>query len=105
MVTKPGDTVSVEPELASAIDRWGRGVVGAPRHLSTLITAVESRNDVLHRVYTYVVRRELHEERAAAIERYTSSPRVQLGRVDPYVGTLESLKADTIHIGVCSVCS
>jgi hypothetical protein len=105
MVTKPGDTVSVEPELATAIDRWGRGVVGAPRHLSTLITAVESRNDVLHRVYTYVVRRELHEERVAASERYTSSPRVQFARVDPYAGTLESLKADTIHIGVCSVCS
>jgi hypothetical protein len=105
MVGRPSSLVSVDPELASAVERWGRGVFGAPRRLSTLITAVEPRDEVLHRVFTDVVQRELREERTFATERYPSSPRVPLARVDPFAGSLETLRGDTLHLGACTGCS
>src|SRR5690606_1905349 len=43
-------------------------------------------------------------ERTFATERSPSSPRVPLARVDPFTGTLDSLRADTLHVAACTVC-
>ena len=105
MVAESSSRVSVPPELASAIEGWGRGVFGAPRRLAGLVTAIEVRDDVIHRVLTDVVRRDLREERTFATEQQPSTPRIPLSQVDPFAGTLETLKANTLHIAVCVRCS
>lgn len=105
MVADRSSQVSVAPELATVLDRWAGGVFSAPRRLSASVTAVESRDEVLHRVLTDVVRRDLREERTFATERQPSPPRIPLSEVDPFVGTFETLKTDTLHIAVCGLCS
>src|SRR5262249_38991563 len=53
-------------ELASAVVRWARSTFGAPRRLSAHITGVEERDEVVVRVATEVVRRDLYEQRVPA---------------------------------------
>ena len=92
------------PEVHEAAERWAHGVVGAPRHFASLIERVDCKDEVLHRVYTEIVRRELKEERGPASERNASRPRVDAADVDPFVHTEGSLRSATEHVGACITC-
>ena len=94
MVTNDPNQASVTPEIATAVDQWARRVFGAPRRLSASITAVASRDEVIHRVLNDVVRRELREERTFPTERQTLQPRIPLSQVDPFADRLPEVEAD-----------
>jgi len=91
--------------IADASTRWARQIVGAPRDFAPLITTVEPRDEVIHRVVADVVRRDLREERIPANERTTSPPRIDLATVDPFAFSLETLRAATQHVAPCSTCT
>jgi hypothetical protein len=97
-------TPPVSPEAAAAANRWAAGVFGAPRRFSSLITEVAVNDEVIHRVFTEVVRVELREERAPASEGRSSAPRTELGKVNPFALSAEALRAETTHIAACATC-
>jgi hypothetical protein len=105
MVAKPTSGLTVAPEVAATVDAWGRGVFGAPRNISASIREVQPRDEVLHRVVTHVIRRELSEERTFATERQPSRPKIAFSDVDPFAGTLDTLHANTHHVTTCSTCA
>lgn len=83
---------------------WARSVFSAPRRLDALVTAVESRDEVIERVATHVIRRDLREVRAATSERRSTRPRVEPSSVDPFAHTSETLKADSEYVAQCEGC-
>lgn len=104
MVTPKTNHSEVSPEVAAAVDRWGRSVFGAPRKLSRLIVRSESKDEVLHRVYTEIIRRDLVAERSPAPERHPTAPPVEPTLIDPFVHNPDSLRAITLCVTTCVGC-
>lgn len=100
------DTGKAAPhDVGVAVNAWSRSVFTAPRRFTDLVVGVTQRDEVLHRVLTEIVRRDLREQRCAAVERELSKPRVPFAQVDPFSGTLDTLKADTAQVVSCNGCS
>jgi hypothetical protein len=93
-----------ERHIENAVTAWARTVFSAPRRFHELVTGVESRDDVIERVATHIVRRELREVRTATAERRGTRPRVDPSSVDPFVHTHDTLKADSEYIAQCAGC-
>lgn len=91
--------------IAAAVTTWARSVFSAPRRLDELVIGVESRDEVVERVATHVVRRTPREVRAATNERRATRPRVDPSRIDPFAHTPATLKADSEYIAQCSTCA
>ena len=105
MVAESDKDLAASPAQLRAVDAWAKGVRGAPRGLAATITAVQPRDEVLHRVVSKVLRRQLSEQRTPARARRASSPRTPLGQVDPFVHTLQTLQDATLHVARCAACS
>lgn len=104
MVTASSPKSEVSPEVAAAVDRWGRSVFGAPRALSRLIVRSERKDEVLHRIYTEVVRRDLVAERSPAPERRPAAPPSDPATIDPFAHTPDSLRAASQCVTTCGGC-
>lgn len=104
MVDRPVTQRMVATEVAEAADRWARKIFGAPRKFSSLIFQVENKDELVHRVLTEVVRRDLREERAASQERAATLLRVDPSRLDPFAYSQESIRAETVHTVPCATC-
>lgn len=90
--------------IENAVTTWARSVFSAPRRLDELVTGVESRDEIIERVATHVVRRELREVKAATSERRSTRPRVEPSLVDPFAHTHDTLKADSEYVAQCGAC-
>jgi len=88
-----------------AVDHWGRSVAGAPRRLADLVTAIRVRDQLLERVVTEVVRRDIREQRLPTNERRVSSPRLRAEDIDPFAVPGESLRAESEHVAYCRGCN
>ncbi|MDC0721503.1 hypothetical protein [Nannocystis bainbridge] len=77
---------------------------GAPRALASLISGVENKDEVLHRVLTEIIRRDLREERTTTSERGVTQPSVDPARLDPFAYPAQDLKARTTHVVRCMIC-
>lgn len=108
MVTAPpskeGDSGELDRVALAAVDTWGRSVAGAPRCLSDAVTSVEPNDEILRRVVTQVVRREVGEVRAPSSERSTSARRLDPARIDPFAYTADSLRAASSYVATCLSC-
>ncbi len=91
--------------VAEAVNAWGRTVFGAPRRLAELVTGVAVNDEVLRRIVTQVVRRDLRERRAPADERQPTPARLDPSRLDPFAYSQESLRAASEYTARCGTCS
>lgn len=92
------------PEVVAAVDRWARSVFGAPRRLSSLVVRSERKDEVIHRICTEVVRRDLVPERSPAPEQRATPPPLDPSFIDPFIHTPESLRAATLCVATCVGC-
>src|SRR5258708_3753802 len=90
--------------VRDAAEAWARTVFGAPRKFADLVRGVEVRDEVIHRVITNVVRRDIHEERLPSNARTRSAPRVDPRTVDPFAVPIEELRAASEHFPTCVGC-
>jgi hypothetical protein len=90
--------------IENAVTAWARSIFLAPRRFHELITNVERRDEVIDRVATQIVRREVREVRAATSERRSTRPRVDQVSIDPFVHTADTMKADSEHVTQCNAC-
>lgn len=98
-------TDSDQRTIENAVTAWARSIFSAPRRLGELVTNVEQRDEVIERVATQIVRREVREVRTATIERRSTRPRIERGSVDPFAHTVDTLKADSEYIAQCDACA
>ena len=91
--------------VEEAANAWARGVFGAPRDFASLITSVESRDEVLERVVTEIVRRDIREQRIPCNRRSPTPARIDPARVDPFTVTVEQLRAQSEHVTPCGYCN
>jgi hypothetical protein len=92
-------------QIEHAVNAWARSTFSAPRRLGELVTNIEHRDEVIERVATHVVRRELSEMRTATSERRSTRARVDRASVDPFGHTHETLRADSEHVVPCGACA
>ncbi|XXX81445.1 hypothetical protein WMF30_22060 [Sorangium sp. So ce134] len=101
---KPSATASVD--VRAALRAWARTEFGAPRRLDGLITSVRERDEVITRVATTVIRRDLVPQRIPTHDRRSRSTSPEgPASLDPFSGTMEELRARTEHIDRCASCS
>src|SRR6185312_16943136 len=82
-----------EVRVREALRAWGRSVLGGPRRLDEQVTGIYARDDVLVRVATEIVRRDLVERRVAAHARARSAAEiVPPSTLDPFAGSIEDLR-------------
>lgn len=91
--------------VAEASTAWGRTIFGAPRHLGRLVTSVEVRDEIVERLFTTVVRREVREERAPGPAGRQTPPPIDAWSVDPFSVSPEQLRISSQHVTGCSVCT
>jgi hypothetical protein len=90
--------------VPEAVNAWARSISGAPEQLSRLVTHVEVHDEIIYRLFTRVVRRDLCEERAPAAGGEPTGPRLDPQSVDPFGTSTPSLRAASEHIATCSTC-
>lgn len=99
---------AVEPSEASireALRVWGRSVPGAPLRLDELITGIEACDEVMVRVATEVVRRDLVERRAVPDGRVQrSQPAIDPATLDPFAEPASEIRRKTEHRSRCATC-
>jgi hypothetical protein len=98
--TPPAPRRSVE----EAVTLWGRSIFGAPRNLGRLVEAVEVKDEVLERLFTTVVRRDVQEVRGRGPSGRTMPARVDARTIDPFVISPEQLRDASQHVTTCGVC-
>src|SRR4051794_19167767 len=59
----PPSRMPITRSVHDAATTWARRIFGAPRDFADLITAIEVRDEILERVVSEVVRREVREQR------------------------------------------
>ncbi len=91
--------------IETAVTAWARSIFSAPRRLGDLVTNIERRDEVIERVATHIVRREIREVRTATGERRSTRPRIDRGSVDPFAHTIDTLKADSEYVAQCGACA
>jgi hypothetical protein len=90
--------------VREAATEWARKVFAAPRHFADLIQSVQVHDEVLHRAFTTIARRDLTEERVASNERRSQTTRVDPNTVDPFAVSIEALRAKSEHVTACAAC-
>jgi hypothetical protein len=90
--------------VREAATEWSRNIIGAPRHFADLIQSVQVHDEVFHRMFTAIARRDVTEERVASNERRSQATRVDANAVDPFAVTTEELRAKSEHVTSCGTC-
>jgi hypothetical protein len=93
-----------ERRIEKAVTAWARSIFLAPRRFHELITNVERGDEVIDRVATHIVRRDVREVRTATGERRSTRPRVDRASVDPFSHTADTLRADSEYVTQCNAC-
>ncbi|XYI02573.1 hypothetical protein ACMHYB_23590 [Sorangium sp. So ce1128] len=98
--------MNASADVRNAFQSWARTEFGAPRRLDAMITSVSERDELITRVATAVIRRDLVQQRVPTHERRSrvSSP-ADPASLDPFSGTMEDLRAHTEHVDRCALCS
>ncbi|AUX32031.1 MULTISPECIES: hypothetical protein [Sorangium] len=93
-------------DVRTALRAWARTEFGAPRRLDELISSVSERDEVITRVATTVIRRDLVPQRIATHDRRgrSASPE-DPASLDPFSGTMEDLRRRTEHVDRCASCN
>lgn len=100
-----GDPGPAQVDARTAFRKWARSVLGAPRQLDAQITGIEERDEVIVRVATEVVRRDLTEGRAPSHRRARRSVAVVApAAIDPFAHSLQELREATEHTDRCLGC-
>ncbi|WP_437819568.1 hypothetical protein [Sorangium sp. So ce1078] len=93
-------------DVRTALRSWARTELGAPRRLDELITSVSERDELIARVATTVIRRDLVPQRIPTHDRRSRSAiPVDPASLDPFSGTMEELRTRTEHVDRCASCS
>ena len=87
-----------------AFARWGRTLFAAPLRLDDHIERIEVRDEVIERVATEIVRREVREERLPTNRTKTTSAGIHASAVDPYEMSLADLRSASEHVTPCAHC-
>ncbi len=102
------ESASTEPSEASirqALRVWGRSIPGGPRRLDDQITGIEASDDVVVRVATEIVRRDLVERRVAVHARAQHAGRtIHASKLDPFAASMAELRTQTEHAARCAHC-
>lgn len=98
------DRMESNERIRQSVDAWARTIPGAPRRFHELLTAVESHDDVVMRLATVLVRRDLYMERDFATQPGVTPLRVHPSQIDPFAYSNESLRAATEHRAACTAC-
>ncbi|MDI3290709.1 hypothetical protein [Polyangium sp. 15x6] len=99
------DDASANVNVRTAFASWARTVFGAPRRPDALITSVKERDELITRVATTVIRRDLVQQRIPTHERRSrSTSPVHEATLDPFRGTMEDLRTRTEHVDRCTPC-
>lgn len=97
--------VDLNSRIPQAVNAWGRSVFGGPRNLTRLVVGLpEVRDEIIERVFTRVVRREIGEAFAPTRETRTTRARVDSSAIDPFAYTNETLRADSEYVRQCPPC-
>lgn len=95
-----------EARIRQALRVWARSVPGGPRRLDEQITSIEPRDDVVVRVATEIVRRDLIERRITVHARAQHAGRtIHPSAIDPFAGSMADLRAQTEHAERCARCN
>lgn len=100
----PNSEAPVERSIQDAANAWAGSIFGAPWRFADLITGVEVHDEIIRRVVTQVVRREIHERREPSSDRQASTQRLDPARVDPFAYTDESLRSASEYTAPCGTC-
>lgn len=103
-VTSPADA-GLSRSVHAAADAWARHISGAPAHFDELITAIDVRDEVLERVVTEIVRREIRVQRLPSNAASLTTPKIDPATVHPFELSLESLRAQSEYVAPCHFCS
>lgn len=96
----PTPATSVE----EAVTAWGRTISTAPRQLGRLVRTVEVKDEVIERLFTTVIRRDVHEVRGRGPSGRPAPVRVDSRTVDPYAASPEQLREASQHVATCAAC-
>jgi len=94
----------VTRSVHDAAEIWAGNVFGAPREFAALITSIEVRDEVLERVVTEVVRRDIREQRLPSNRRDLTPPRINPNSVDPFEISVAALRAQSEYVAPCGYC-
>jgi hypothetical protein len=87
-----------------AATAWSKSVFGAPARFADLVRTVQVRDEVIERLLTVIVRRDIREERIPTTQRRTSLARVDPSAVDPFAIAPDALRAASEYITHCGGC-
>jgi hypothetical protein len=90
--------------VRDAVGTWAKSVFGAPSDLADLVRAVQVRDEVLERLLTVVVRRDVTEERIPTTQRKMSLARIDPTAVDPFGIAPDALRAASEYVTSCAQC-
>jgi hypothetical protein len=96
---------TISPDVRKAATSWAKGVFGAPRDFGRLVTSVQDRDEVIDRIFSLIVRRDVFEQRAPWTDGYAYSGNVDPRTVDPFAITLEALRSASQRLDICVGCS
>jgi hypothetical protein len=103
---EPRRTGPSEERVREALRAWARRVPGAPSRLDEMVTAIEVRDQIVARVATTVVRRDLVERRGGPRSRLVPDPpTLDPSSLDPFAWTPTELRARTEHGSPCLACA
>jgi hypothetical protein len=90
--------------VREAAGSWAKSVFGAPFGFADLILGVQVRDELLERLFTTVVRRDVREERIPTNQRRSSPARVDPRSVDPFAIAPDALRAASEYVTSCAGC-
>lgn len=99
---RPGPQLS--RSVQEATTAWGKRTFGGPRTLAELIENVDVRDEVIERVATEIVRREIQIVRGQPTRVPITPPRIDPGRIDPFAVSPEALRGMSEHVAACTTC-
>lgn len=90
--------------VEAAATAWGRSIFGAPRNLGQLVESVAVKDEVLERLFTTVVRRDVQEVRGRGPSGRQTPVRLDARQVDPFAISTEQLREASQHVTACAAC-
>lgn len=107
--TAPASTADAQSDVRHSVHdaarKWASGVQGAPRNLDALITKIGVRDEVIERVATQIVRRDIHQQWAFCGTTRPTRPKVAGTDFDPFGLSEQDLRIATEHVITCAVCN
>ena len=91
--------------VRAAATAWSRTIAGAPLRFAELIRAVVVRDEIVQRVATEIVRRELRLHVEPAIRGACTGQNLDPSTIDPFLISADQLRARSEHLRRCNTCA